>query len=138
MSADITKLMINAFWSKMAFRLQLKGYQGNCKTCWKKSFRKLATLATEKPETFAFFRQMEKEYGEYLPEGRKQNDNIRLPIRFFRNDKTVDDIFEIPKQQGFEKATDDSINTKYQTSILHNGTELDITNGCVESCEVFT
>lgn len=58
----ITKTMINNFWSKMPFRLKLKGYQGNCKVCWKKSDRKLVTIARENPEWFAFFRQMELEF----------------------------------------------------------------------------
>ena len=31
-----TKPEINRYWKDMPFRLELKGYQGNCKWCWKK------------------------------------------------------------------------------------------------------
>ena len=33
-------------------------------------------------------------------------------------------------------AHDDSKNTNYQTSLI-NGFELDVSNGCVESCEIY-
>jgi len=45
-----TKPGINAWWSAQKFRLPLKGYEGNCKWCWKKSLRKHLTLATEHPD----------------------------------------------------------------------------------------
>jgi hypothetical protein len=32
----ITKQKINFWWKQQDFRLELKGYQGNCVTCWKK------------------------------------------------------------------------------------------------------
>lgn len=131
---NITKPMINSFWDKMPFRLDLKGYEGNCKTCWKKSARKLGTLAKEHPEWFGFMEQMEKEYGNYTH--RPITEDFKPPFRFFRDNKTVADIFKIPQDPGFEVALDDSININYQTSILHDGTELDLVNGCVESCEI--
>ena len=34
-----TKPMVNFFWKQMPFRLELKGYQGNCLTCWKSQIR---------------------------------------------------------------------------------------------------
>lgn len=133
--ANITKPLVNAFWDKMPFRLGIKGYEGNCKTCWKKSFRKLATIADENPSRFDFFKQMELEYKDFIPLG--QQNRLIPPNYFFREHKTVNDIFEMTKDSKFEKAKDDSLNTNYQISILHNGTKLDISNGCVESCEVF-
>lgn len=126
--ANITKPMINSFWNKMPFRLQLKGYQGNCKACWKKSFRKLATISLENPFALAFFEQMEKEYGNYIRE--TQAHRLTAPMRFFRENKTIDDILRIGKKAGFKRAADDSVIYEFQT-------ELDFTNGCVESCEVF-
>jgi hypothetical protein len=133
----ITKPIVNAFWDKMPFRLQLKGYQGNCKTCWKKSTRKLGTIALENPEHFDFFKVMEEDYDMYIPESHVRITEKDLPRRFFREYKSVEDILKIPNAPGFEVALDDSVNTNYQTSILHDGTELDISNGCIESCEVF-
>ena len=43
----MTKPMINDFWRSQPFRLNLAGYQGNCKWCWKKTPRKLMTLINE-------------------------------------------------------------------------------------------
>ena len=55
----MTKQHINFWWQQQEFRLNLKGYQGNCKTCWKKSFRNLYTIAKENPEQFDFFKKMD-------------------------------------------------------------------------------
>ena len=139
-SAHITKPMINAFWDKMPFRLQLTGYQGNCKTCWKKSYRKLATIYKENPQHYDFFEEMENQFENkpIIKKDRKTGlyKKIEGPFRFFRGNKVVKDIAEMSKEN-FEAPVDDSKDTNYQHSILHDGTELDTTNGCVESCEVF-
>lgn len=142
-SPHITKPIVNAFWKLMPFRLQLKGYQGNCKTCWKKSIRKLVTLYRESPEWFEFFKQMEIEYGNFIrptriEKAKKEGREISLPLRFFRENRSVDDIAKLAQDPNIENAEDDSTNTNYQVSILHDGTELDMSDGCVESCEVFT
>ena len=50
----MTKQKINFWWSQQEFRLNLKGYQGNCKWCFKKSDNKLYQLAQETPEIFEF------------------------------------------------------------------------------------
>ena len=135
----ITKIIVNSFWANMPFRLGLKGYNGNCKTCFKKSFRKLVTIARHNPEWFAFMRQMEIEFGMYVSSGIKNRvDKIEFPIRFFRSNKSVADIFEMAKDKSIKDATDDSINTNYQTNLWTDGTNLDISNGCSESCEVFS
>ena len=139
----ITKPMVNFFWKTMPFRLNLKGYEGNCKTCYKKSFRKLGSIAREHPERFDFFKQMEIEYSMFISEGKKaamekKGTKVDLPLRFFRENKTVEDVFKIPLQEGFEIAIDDKMQFNYQTSILHDGTELDLNNGCVDSCELFS
>ena len=59
----MTKKMINFYWQNMPFRLKLKGYQGNCVTCYKKSDKKLFQIAKENPKAFDFFDRMEKQYG---------------------------------------------------------------------------
>jgi len=136
--ADISKPLINAFWSKMPFRLGIKTYEGNCKTCWKKSFRKLATISVETPDWFQVFKRMESEFSEFTPAGRKDHKTYKAPHHFFREHKTVNDVFDIGKEENFERAIDERHLTNYQVSILHDGTELDVTNGCEESCEVFS
>jgi len=126
----ITKQDVNIFWRDMPFRLQLKGYEGNCLTCFKKSNRKLATIALERPEWFDFFRDMENKYQYEDPRtGERPNE----PYRFFRNKMSVDDIFELTKDPTFRPATDDHILYHKQFTI-----DWDISNGCEESCEVFT
>jgi len=135
-SLGITKPMINKFWNDMPFRLDLKGYEGNCKTCWKKSFRNLVTIYRYNPHWFAFLRQMEKEFENFVRDSQKHR--IKLPVRFFRDNKTVADIAEMAKDKSIKDAIDDSRNINYQQSLWHDGTELDISNGCSESCEIFS
>jgi len=136
---QVNKSDINLHWSKQPFDLKLKGYEGNCKTCWKRTFRKLVTIARENPHWFDFMKQMELEYGYYVSEGIKNRiDKIEFPIKFFRSNKSVEDVFEMAKDKSILNAKDDSRNTNYQVSIWQDGTELDSTNGCVESCEVFS
>ena len=59
----MTKPMINFWWKQQPFRLELKGYQGNCITCYKKSDKKLFQIAKENPKAFDFFDRMEQLYG---------------------------------------------------------------------------
>lgn len=59
----MTKPMINFWWKQQPFRLNLKGYQGNCITCYKKSDKKLFQIAKENPKSFDFFDRMEQQYG---------------------------------------------------------------------------
>ncbi len=120
-----TKKDVNEFWRDMSFRLKIKGYEGNCVTCFKKSDRKLATIALEHPERFDFDREMEKKY-EFKP---KYNGKIpSTPERFFRGGRSVDEIFDLLKKESFKPSTDDKI--------VYNE-EWDSSNGCSESCEVF-
>jgi hypothetical protein len=129
-----TKPDINTYWNSMPFRLNIKGYQGNCKTCWKKSWRKLGTIAVENPEHFNFFREMEEKYSFFTSKGRAHNPTMIPPYHFFRSNHNVDYIFNsVITDPKFQLATDDSI----VYSQLSNGDNLDITNGCEESCEVY-
>ena len=81
-----TKKKINSFWAAMPFRLNLKGYEGNCKVCWKKHFHKLYQIAKESPVRFDTFKAIELEFGEFIPITRlkkllKENKPYSLPIR---------------------------------------------------------
>lgn len=60
---ELTVKDVRAFWNKMPFDLKLKDYEGNCDFCWKKSKRKLLSLARENPEALEWWAKMEKEYG---------------------------------------------------------------------------
>lgn len=130
-----TRYNINEFWSKMPFDLEIKSYQGNCTWCWKKSLRKLMTIALENPEAFNFPKQMEKKYGEFIPANKSRNQqNIKTPINFFRGNQSVEDLFEEAKFP-FKKAIDESKDLNNQLEIWDDF--LDANNGCVESCEVY-
>ena len=132
----VTKPHVNRFWRDMPFRLNLKGYEGNCKVCWKKSFRKLMTIAKETPAAFDNFKKWEQLYGEYIPESRKHNLKIQTPIRFFRNNISVDDIFKMSLNE-FEAPKNDAVNYNEYTQLGLFDIPLDAPNGCSESCEVF-
>lgn len=119
-ACPMTKPDVNQFWREMPFRLELKGYQGNCKWCWKKSTRKLLTLLTEDASRFDFPERMEK----YAMVGQKEGYG---PRRFFRGQKTVADLRTLAKEP-FESASDDAIEFN---------DDLDKQGGCSESCEVF-
>lgn len=129
LEAGINKQMVNRFWDKQPFRLQIKGYEGNCKWCWKKSDRKLATIYKNNPERFQFPAIMEKKYAEHT--ANLNPDRLDLPMRFFRDSKQVSDFKAIYEQPNFKEAKDDRFNFNYQTT-------LDFEYGCIGSCEPFS
>jgi guanylate kinase len=134
----MTKKQVNFFWEMQPFRLELKGYEGNCITCYKKSNNKLYQIAQENPEAFEFFAKMEEKYGnvngkipqkiweEFLADdGVTVYEASRLETlpkeeyknTIFRNFKTARDILE--ESKNFDKTIiDDHIET--------------------ESCEIFS
>jgi hypothetical protein len=133
----MTKPNINTWWAAQPFRLELKGYQGNCKWCWKKSMRKHLTIIGENPEFYDFPRRMEREYGLIGPEFLKDPATRIRPIpfgytrTFFRGNKSVEDLFlEYERRKHtFTPASDDA--TVFDE-------DLDVGAGCEESCEVFS
>lgn len=82
----ITKKHVEEFWSKMPFTLEIPDYLGNCVTCWKKSNKKLETIARETPEAFDFMNRMEKGYGDC-----GAGTGAR---KFFRGNRSAEDILK--------------------------------------------
>lgn len=126
---EMTKPRVNRFWKDQPFRLLLKGYEGNCKWCWKKSLRKHLTLISAYPERYDFPERMELLYGHINPEG---HDERRV---FFRDKTSTKDLRSMAAKGGFIPADDDSRNYEDQLSF---GMDLDAPggNGCFgESCE---
>jgi hypothetical protein len=119
----ITKPHINFWWNMQPFRLNLKGYEGNCKTCWKKSDLKLWTIANETPEKFEDFDYLERKYSRYIPPSR--NDKGKT-ITFFRNNRSAKEILK-EAELNLKKAIDDSQNINFQSSLLDED----------ESCDVY-
>lgn len=120
----ITKPKVNEFWASMPFRLELKGYQGNCKWCWKKSLRKHLTLMNESPEIYDFPERMEELYADS-----GAGDGNRV---FFRKKVSTKELREMAKQP-FTPAEDDA--RIYPEPDLFDY-DLDVAGGCSESCEV--
>lgn len=141
----MSKPAINFYWSNMPFRLDLKGYEGNCKACWKKSDKKLFQIAKDNERKFIFFQKMEMRYGNYTPESRlklmaERGEYPVNPIRFFRGNRTVEDIINGSKNFN-GKVEDDAV--IYPLPDLFTSTEVEqhITenfNLDGESCEVFS
>ena len=133
-----TKQHVNVFWKNQDERLNLKGYQGNCNKCWKKSDRKLMTIELEERESGEidnWWNEMEEKYFDFVPSHRDREplkDGDKLT--FYRGNKSNKDIIEMSKKN-FTKATDDSINYSIQETFFDMS--LDATDGCSESCEPF-
>lgn len=126
-----TKPQVNAWWSQQPFRLQLKGYQGNCSWCWKKSLRKHLTLMKETPEVFEFPERMEQLYGTVGAEFERHAVAPEYRRTFFRGNRTVADL-RAAANEPFVPATDDSLPAAPFDPIL------DVGGGCEESCEIFS
>lgn len=125
--SNITKPQINAFWAKMPFRLNLKSYEGNCDFCFKKSDRKLLTIAKENPQVVKWWSDIEKEFENYNPR------NAVPPFTFFRNNRNAKYFIE-NSNSNFRLATDEKFNTAFSKSLFD---ELDFSGTCDESCLAF-
>jgi hypothetical protein len=132
---NIDKPAVNRFWRDMPFRLNLKSWEGNCKTCWKKSDRKLFTIAKDHPEWFNFFADMEREYSMFKPEGKKTC-TVEPPYYFFRHHRSVANIIEQSKTTHFSYPKDDR-DRVLSIDQLNIFTDLDLSDGCTGSCEAY-
>lgn len=129
----MSKGKINQWWNLQPFRLKLKGYQGNCKTCWKKSDAKLYTLINENKSQFDFFEEMEKKYENFVPESRlklmtERGEVPSVPSRFFRKNRSVQDL--VNEAKNFKRMiTDDSQTLDNQIDLFDLLEE--------ESCDIY-
>lgn len=119
-----TKPMINFFWRQMHFRLELKGYQGNCITCWKKADKKLFQIYKENPKAFDFMDRMERKYPRI---GNEFDKDLNAKDRvFFRGNRSATDIMcQAENWKGIIK--NDADEYSYQIDLLGG-----------DSCEVFS
>ena len=122
-----TKPMVNEFWQRQPFRLGIKGYEGNCKWCWKKSLRKHLTIISENPSAYDFPELMEERYplAGTNPKG--------LPRVFFREERSTKDLRRLASEAKFTPAEDDA--RVYQTE-LFGFPDADLDACGSESCEV--
>lgn len=117
-----TKEQVKDWWRNQSFDLDLPEHLGNCKTCWKKSLRKLKTIAKHHPEEFEFFKRMEAEY----PTAGHGDD----PRVFFREKKSALDILRECKEPFVEFKEDWS-----QGCLVLEIDPDDIEDECGSSCE---
>lgn len=117
-----TKAEIRHWWSDQSFDLEIPEHLGNCVTCWKKSDRKLMTIAKHEPMRFNFFDQMEKTY---LNAG--AGDGGR---KFFRNHRSTQDIIATSKRpftEFFDRMPE------WQLNLIVD--DLDKEDSCGSACE---
>lgn len=114
-------------WS---FDLEIKGdHHGNCKWCWKKSDRKLYTLALEDVSVFDFPEKMEKKYGDKKPKMKNLSPDGRA--YFFRGHRSSNDIKLEASNKKFIPYTDDPYLHAYDFD-----PSLDLGGSCGDSCEI--
>lgn len=125
--AKWTKRDVNLFLQQFEWDLKLPSdAYGNCVWCWKKSRRKLMTVAKADPTVFDFPGRMERKYGNVF-RGAGQEE----PRTFFRGRDSAQDIIVQAFTTDFEPYEDE----KYATR-EHYDEELDAGTSCNESCEI--
>jgi len=125
-----TKQSIAHWWEQQSFNLELKEHEGNCSWCWKKSKRKLLTLAKDMPELFDFPLRMEAELGTV---GALHRKDPSAPANvFFRSKQSTKDILA-ESRLPFDPFIDE-----IQLQLIGFDYDMDAAGGCSESCEVFT
>jgi len=119
---------VNRFMAQFDWDLKLPGeHYGNCVWCWKKTLRKLATVAKHTPEAFDFPRRMESQYG-HIHKNEKGQENPRV---FFRKHMSTDDILQIGRSGNFKEYRDAEF---IQPGLFDD--QWDIGGGCGDSCEI--
>jgi hypothetical protein len=116
------------WWPTQSFDLEIKEHYGNCLSCWKKSDRKLFTLAQDDPKLFDSFMAIEKDFGHV-----NAPDNDRV---FFRKHRSAEDIL-IASDGDFVRFED--YKPELQLRLISDGcfdiNELDKEDSCGASCE---
>ena len=87
--ANKTKPEIIHWWKEQDLNLNISEEYGNCVTCWKKSNRKLYTIAKNNPKSFSWNQTMEEKYCD-----NGAGDGNR---RFFRGYTSASDIIATSK-----------------------------------------
>lgn len=118
------KIDVNDFWKEQDFGLEIPSHYGNCKTCWKKSKRKLFTIISEHPEWFEFFDRMEKQHGDKGAKEEGWPDRV-----FFRENKSYQQLLAEWEVSNFVRFRDDPMT---QQKLF--GYDMDKDDGCTEEC----
>jgi len=125
---------VNLFWREQNWRLRLMGYQGNCRWCWKKSFRKHLTILDEDATVYDFPKRMEAAYDLVGPEFAKGT-APGYRRKFFRGNLSTKQLRELYEQEKdrFVHAENDAAIYEHQLVMFD---EEPSDGHCTESCEV--
>lgn len=125
---------VNEFMSQFEWDLNLPSdAYGNCVWCWKKSLRKLLTVAADDPHYFDLPRELELQFGNVNKGDSVQNESRK----FFRNRMSADDVLCMARQGNFTPYADQRDSQPELFSFVDCVVdELDIGEACGESCEV--
>ena len=107
------------WWQQQEFDLGIHQFEGNCTWCWKKSYRKLATIAKNDPTHFDFPARMERLYADAGTANESQT--------MFRGQKTAIDVLEMAKD----------VIPFNPSPVTQPDMFWDSTGGCSESCELY-
>lgn len=122
-----TKGGVNRYMAQFDWDLKLPNDAwGNCVWCWKKSLRKLMTVAKRDPAAFDFPARMDQQYSE-VHNGTKPQEK---PRRFFRTGLKTETILEMALSDDFKEYED-----KESDPVLFEHW-WDLGGGCGDSCEV--
>ena len=97
-----TKEMVLEYMSQFPWDLKIPEHYGNCVWCYKKSDRKLFTLAQEDPSVFSFPQEMERKYSN-LKANSTREDGRRV---FFRKNRDTNELLAQAQDSDFEKFID--------------------------------
>lgn len=116
----MTKADVNRYMAQFPWDLKLPSdAYGNCVFCWKKTLRKLCTVATENPKFFEIPDRLESRYGHVKPGAASGPDGKRT---FFKGYRSAKDIIALAQEGRFTHFEDP---------------EWDLASDCSESCEVY-
>lgn len=107
---------VNIFWENQSFDLGMPEYLGNCRVCFKKSFKKLFMHLDDSIDCIGFHERMERIHPQ-------TNNKEGYPDRvFFRQNTSTKKLIEMWKND--RNSNDQSIH-------IEDG-------GCSESCEIYS
>ena len=117
----VDKQDVNEWWSEQEFDLGLEDYNGNCKGCFKKSFKKIFTQIDENSELLKnYYQRWETDFGKV-----KTKEELGGRV-FFRGNISA---FTLQEMYESDRASDSPIKI--------SGVDMDSNSGCSESCEMY-
>lgn len=106
MEYGIDKQMVNEWWSRQPFNLDLEEFEGNCDLCFKKSDKKLVKAINKTKSALVWWEEMERKYA-HLEHG---NRSAKLePSYFFRGNRSADEMRWLANEAAKQRNLFDSL-----------------------------